>query len=289
MPSEAVTSRTTKTRSWTTVAIAVLALAIAIGGLFLPTPLPTNVHSPTVQKSTLNQITERGVLRVGYELYPPYTILEPESGKLTGFSVDLTAYIAKEAGWEVEWVRTTADTKIPDIQAGKFDVMTEPIFQTIARATRVGFTDPYSYFGDSAGIVRKGETRFSRIEDVNKTGITVAVRQGYTNQAFAIQNLPKATIRAVKVDDASQLFLEVVTGKADIALADLAQVKAFVAAHSGEVEARFVAPPPSSIPAGFMYRQGDFVFGNFLNSAIRYAESNGIIKGIKRKYDIADE
>jgi cyclohexadienyl dehydratase len=269
-------------------------LAVILSGLALLTALSSFVNTmrPAAPPQagggpgTLERIVQAKTLRVGYELYPPYTIKEPSTGKLTGFSVDLADYIAREAGWKVEWVQTSPDTKIPDLQAGKFDVMTEPIFRTIPRATRVTFTRPYAYFGDAAGLLKRGETRFKTVDDLNQKGVTIAVRQGYTDQTFATDNLPRATLRALKVDDVSQLFMEVIAGKADVALADLEQVKAFAAAHAGEVEARFADPAPSYIPAGLMLRQGDFAFYNFLNTSLEYMEANSVIARLNHKYAI---
>lgn len=269
--------------------LSIVALLIAIAGLFLPgDPKSTTVvdQDQAQEASTLRRVMQTRTLRVGYEGYPPYAMKDPATGKLSGFSVDLAEYIAREADWKVEWIQTSPETKITDLQAGRFDVMTEPIFRTIPRATRVTFSRPYAYFGDAAGIVRKGETRFNVIDDLNKPGVVVAVRQGYTDQTFASDNLPAATIRALKVDDVSQLFLEVITGKADVALSDLEQVKAFVEEHP-DVEARFVDPAPAYIPAGFMLRQGDFEFYNFLNAALDYAESNSVIARLNRKYGLS--
>jgi ABC-type amino acid transport substrate-binding protein len=265
--------------------IAVIALIVAIVGLFLPRM--DDRPSVGTTKSTLQRIMATQALRVGYEGYPPYTMKDPATGQLTGFSVDLAEYIAREAGWKVEWIQTSPDTKIPDLQAGKFDVMTEPIFRTIPRATRVSFSRPYAYFGDAAGIVRKGDTRFKVIEDLNKSGVTIVVRQGYTDQTYAADNLPAATLRALKVDDASQLFLEVITKKADVALADLEQAKSFAAKHPKEVKVLFADPAPSYIPAGLMLRQGDFTFYNFLNASLDYMEANGDLLRLNRKFGIS--
>jgi ABC-type amino acid transport substrate-binding protein len=275
----------TRPKQWA-LAIAVLALLVAVAGLFLPTRRDAP-SAGTTESSTLQRIMDSKTLRVGYEGYPPYTIKDPASGQLSGFSVDLAEYIAREAGWKVEWVQTSPDTKIPDLQAGKFDIMTEPIFRTIPRATRVTFSRPYAYFGDAAGLVRKGETRFKNVGDLNKSGVTIVVRQGYTDQTYASDNLPAATLRALKVDDASQLFLEVITGKADVALADLEQVKAFAAQHANQVEVRFTDPAPSYIPAGLMLRQGDFTFYNFVNASIDYMEANGDLSRLNHKFGIS--
>jgi ABC-type amino acid transport substrate-binding protein len=165
--------------------------------------------------------------------------------------------------------------------------MTEPIFRTIGRAARVTFSRPYAYFGDASGIVRRGEQRFKGISDLNAKGVTIVVRQGYTDEAFAVENLPEASLRVLKVDDVSQLFLEVISGKADIALADTEQVKAFAEVHASEVEARFTDPAPSYISAGFMLKQGDFSFYNFLNTSIDYVEANSVLSRLNQKYHLA--
>jgi len=268
-----------------TLTVAIFALALAAVGLFLPRTARDGVGQ-VQPESTLQQVVSRGVLRVGYEGYPPYTVTDPATGRLSGYSVDLAEYIAQQAGWRVQWIKTSADTKIPDLQAGRFDVMVEPIFQTIGRASRVTFSRPYAYFGDAVGVVRKGETRFQNIDDLNQPGVTVTVRQGYTDQEFAADNLPNAKVTALKVEDASQLFLEVIAERADVALADLEQARAFVAAHPTQVELRFTNPAPVYIPAGFMLRQGDFTFYNFINSSLGYAESNGVLRRLDRKYNV---
>ncbi len=286
MPSDIVTQATRIKRPFPLVAT--LALAVALVALFLSMAKVSPNGEPT-NGSTIAVINKSKILRVGYEGYPPYVVKDPATGKLSGFSVDLAEMIAGETGWKVQWIQTSPDTKIPDLQVGKFDVMTEPIFRTIPRATQVSFSRAYMFFGDAAAIVRKGEQRFQTIDDLNSPNVTVVVRQGYTDQTFATNNLPKATLKVLKVDDVSQLFLEVISGKADVALSDLAQVRAFASVHVKDVEARFVDPAPSYIPAGLMLRQGDFAFYNFLNSALDYLEANGDLARLNRKYGLSPE
>lgn len=267
----------------------IITFIIALVGLFMPRG--QQIQGPTTTTigttSTLSQIQKTKILRIGYEGYPPYTIKDPASGKLSGYSVDMAQHIAQEASWTIEWVQTGPDTKIPDLEAGRFDVMVEPIFRTIARATKVTFTRPYAYFGYAAGIVKKGEKRFQKIEDLNKSNVTVAVRLGYTDQTYADENLPLANRKAMNVNDIGQIFLDVIAGNSDIALADVEQVKAFAKEHSNQVDALFVNNPPALVPAGFMLRQGDFVFYNFLGSSIDYLESNGILDQLDKQYSVS--
>ncbi len=278
-----IASRTTKPK---VNYLLIITFMVAVVALFLP-------HVKQMQgpisgtESTLSQIQKTKVLRIGYEGYPPYTIKDPATGQLSGYSVDMANYIAKETDWTIEWIQSSADTKIPDLEAGRFDVMVEPIFRTIPRATRVTFTRPYAYFGYAAAIVRKGDLRFRKFEDLNRSDITIVLRLGYASQTYAEENLPLAKKRVMNVDDISQVFVDVLSGNSDIALADLEQVKAFAKEHSDQVDALFVENPPASVPAGFMLRQGDFVFCNFLNSAIDYLEFNGILDQLDKKYRVS--
>lgn len=262
-----------------------LAIILALVSFFFPRPNKTNINSNT--ESTLERIDKKKIMRIGYEGYPPYTIENPKTGKLSGYSVDMANFIAKEAGWQIEWIKTTADTKIIDLESDKFDLMAEPIFATIPRAARVTFTNPYAYFGDAAAVVKVNENRFNKIDDLNNKNITVAVRLGYSDQKFAEQNLPLANIKPMKVDDINQVFQDVVSGNSDVALADVEQVKKFSKEHTEIVKCLFCDNPPSLIGAGFILRKGDFTFFNFLNVSIDYLESNSILDNLDAKYSVS--
>jgi polar amino acid transport system substrate-binding protein len=185
----------------------------------------------------------------------------------------------------VEWIKTAPDTKIVDLKSGKFDVVATPIFQTVPRAREVAFTRPYVYMGSASGIVKKGDTRFSQFPDANKEGIIVAVRQGYAEEQYARKNLPKATINSMKVEDNSLVVLEVLSGKADLAIADTSQLMAFNREHPNETELVFVNPPPVVVPAGFIVRHGDFPMVSFLNAALDLMELDGVLDELASKYN----
>lgn len=237
--------------------------------------------------SALQKIQNSKIIRVGFEQYPPYTVKDPKTGEVSGYSIDMINYIVKQTGWKTKLIETTADTKVSDLQADKFDMVATPIYQTIPRAARVTFTRPYGYFGDAAGLVKKGDIRFKSINDLNNPDVTIAVVLGYTDQAFVEQNLPKANLKAMKVNDVSQVYADVLAGNSDIALTDAEQLKAFAAQHSSLVDVLFIDPPTATIPAGFMIRQGDFEFYNFLNTAIDYMEANKVLDNLDKKYNVS--
>jgi polar amino acid transport system substrate-binding protein len=254
-------------------------LILAFGMLVIASATPG-----AAAESTLAATKSSKVLRAGYELFPPFVSQDPNTQSVSGFSVDLMNMIAEEAGWKVEWIKTAPDTKISDLKGGKFDVVATPIFQSIQRAREVMYTRPYVYIGSATGIVRKGDTRFKSISDLNKPGVTVVVRQGLVDQSYAEKNLPNATVVAMRVDDVSLIVLEVLSGKADIAIADTSQMRAFQKAHSDQAELVFTDPPPIIFPAGFIVRHEDFEMVNFLNASLDLLEINGVLDDLARKH-----
>lgn len=260
---------------------------LAVAALYVSVSERSHTASPNAP-SSLTLIQETKVLRIGYELYPPYTSEDPNTHAISGYSVDVANAIAGAVGWRSQWVRTGPDTKIADLHMGRFDMMVEPIFETPQRAKEVGFTEPYAYFGYAAAIVRQNDSRFVTPSDLNRPEIRVVVRQGYTDEAWAQQNIPRATLRSMTVDDISLVFSEVVTGQADVALADVAQVNEFARAHPGAGRALWTVTAPAYVPAGFMLRQGDFAFSNFLNVSLAYLRANGVLARLDAQYGVAE-
>ena len=58
------------------------------------------------------------VVKVGTEgTYPPFTYRDPDTNELTGFDIEVIKAVAKEAGWDVEFVEATFDSIFPALDA----------------------------------------------------------------------------------------------------------------------------------------------------------------------------
>lgn len=233
---------------------------------------------------TLQKMIQEKRLVVGYAGYLPFLRRDPNTGVISGYSVDLLKAITDPLGVTIEWKETTWDNMKQDLLLGKFDIMVEPIFYTIPRATQVGYTRPYAYFGFGVPVVRKGENRFRRIEDFNDPKVKLAVTQGVTDQEFVARKLPNANIKLIPGNDISITLTEVLVGKADAAIADVPTVLQFLKVHPNEVEALFLDNPPAITPAGFLVRRDDIEFLNFLNTALLTLEAGGVFDQLETSY-----
>lgn len=236
----------------------------------------------------LERIDTKGELRAGYGVYPPYTQENPNTREVSGFSVDIIKQIAKELKCKVVWHRFNWNTMSADLKRGEYDVIADPIFQTIPRAREFAFTEPYAYFADGIAVVRKDESRFSSFDSLDQEGTRIAVGQGWASETLLRSRFTKATIIPVQTaTDLLQLFNEVVAGRVDVAVADAADAKRFVQEHPNEVKALFLDNPPAFMPAGFALRPDDREGAEFLTVCLRNLKATGVLEGIARRYDLS--
>lgn len=247
----------------------------------------TEAHVSGSAESALDRIKRTGVIRVAWTGYPPYTQKDAATGDVTGFSADLINRLVQLWGREVkiEWVETNWARMKVDLATGRFDVLVDPVFQTIPRALEACFTRPFGFFGYGIPVVRVDDNRFSKLDDFNKPEIKLAITQGVASHDFVKSRLAQATI--VTLPGTNDIPLtEVMLGKADASFADEPTVRRFLAAHGDKVKAIFLEKPPVHVAAGFMIPPGDPKWRDFLNTSLDFLENSGEIKLIARKHQV---
>jgi ABC-type amino acid transport substrate-binding protein len=263
------------------------ALLISLAA-FLRQPQLSNYGSPKSIAGLLERVEQNAELHAGYGVYPPYTQEDPNTKKVSGFSVDLIEQIGKELKCKVVWHRLNWNTMSADLKRGEYDVIADPIFQTIPRAREFAFTEPYAYFADGIAVVRKDDSRFAKFADLDREGVTIAVGQGWASETLVKTRFSKPKIVSVQTGtDLLQVFNEVAGGRADVAIADGADAERFVKEHPDTVKALWVDNPPAAMPAGFALRPDDAKGAEFLTVCLRNLESTGILDALARKYQVA--
>lgn len=278
-----------------TLGVALLSLVLAFVALVHRPSSPVRTTEETAVTTThlkqqdglLDRIENTGELHVGYGIYPPYTQEDPNTKALSGFSVDVIEQIGKELKCKVIWHRLNWNTMSADLKRGEYDVIADPIFQTIQRAREFTFTDPYAYFADGIAVVRKDEKRFKQLQDLDQPNITITVGKGWAEETLAKMRFNRPNIVSVQTaSDLLQVFNELVAGRADVAFVDGASAARFVKEHPNTVKALWLDNPPASMPAGFALRFGDSQSAEFLSVCLRNLRTTGVLESLARKYDI---
>jgi polar amino acid transport system substrate-binding protein len=186
----------TKRLYWLMAVLVVIPVFIAACGKVEPTPVP-----PVVYKVGTNAE------------YPPFENVN-EAGEIVGFDVDLLTAIAREAGFEFEWVNTRWDGIFVALQSGEFDAVISAATITDERAEIVNFSDPYFNAGQMIAV-REGETRIEGPGDL--AGKKVGVQLGTTGDIWLSEQTQAEVIR---FDENTLAFQALANGDIDAAVAD---------------------------------------------------------------------
>ena len=177
-------------------------------------------------------------LRIGYAVEAPYAFLG-EGGDVTGESPALAKLIAARIGVDrLDWVQTSFDMLLTDLELNRFDVVAAGMFVTPERAARVAFSRP-TFHAIQALLVRRGNPRnLKSYADAAATGgVTIAVVTGSVEERL-LSRLGMSGERLLQVPDAVTGKSAVATGIAD-GLALSSPTVRWMAAQdrSGEIEA----------------------------------------------------
>ncbi|MEM9048992.1 MAG: transporter substrate-binding domain-containing protein [Pseudomonadota bacterium] len=226
---------------------------------------------PAAAQSVVQEIQERGVIRVGMSTFVPWAMRD-KNGDLIGFEIDVAKKLAEDMGVEVEFVPTAWDGIIPALLAGKFDVIIGGMSITPSRNLTVNFTMPYA--NSSLGVMaNKGLAEGLDWPDgFNDTSVTFACRRGATPCIYIQENFPKATLR--QFDDDGQVEQEVLNGNAHAMLSSQPK-PAFAIFDNPEVA---YAPTTGKIEPNseaFALRKGDADALNYFNNWILLNRQSG--------------
>lgn len=233
------------------------------------------------RKSTLNDITQRGELRVGFEAgYLPFEMAD-KKGNFIGFDIDVAKEMAKAMGVKFVPVNTAWDGIIPALITKKFDILISGMTITQERNLKVNFADPYIIVGQTILLNKKHEGKVKSYKDLNDPKYTVTSKLGTTGEQAIKRLIPKANYKSFEVE--SEAALEVLTGKADATVYDLPFCATFMA-QQGEGNLIFLDEPFTYEPLAWAVRKGDPDFINWLNHFLRQMKNDGRYDRIYNKW-----
>ena len=256
-----------------------LALITAAALMIVPGVFADDIN--LAKKSTLNEIIERGELRVGFEAgYLPFEMAD-KKGNFIGFDMDVAKEMAKAMGVKFVPVNTAWDGIIPALITKKFDILISGMTITQERNLKVNFADPYIIVGQTILLNKKHAGKVKSYKDLNNPKYTVTSKLGTTGEQAIKRMIPKAKYKSFEVE--SEAALEVLTGKADATVYDLPFCATFMA-QQGAGKLIFLDEPFTFEPLAWAIRKGDPDFMNWLNNFLRQIKNDGRYDRIYNKW-----
>lgn len=230
---------------------------------------------------TMDQIEKTGKVKIGYrEDSVPFAFIDPKVGKQVGFSVDMAQLLAENLSKhfgkkiEIDPVTITTKTRIPMITNGTIDVEMGSTTYTQEREDVVDFSLTF-FFSETAFLVPK-DSPIKTLADL--TGQRLGGAQGTTNLK-AIEDLAKAgdfTPKAiVTVEGHAQGFLALKTGKIDAYSTDRSLLMGLASKDENPGAWRTTDFAIAYEPYGYLLREGNSDFRDFINNTILSAIKSG--------------
>jgi polar amino acid transport system substrate-binding protein len=236
------------------------------------------------EESILQKVQRTKVIHAAYIPYPPFVIVDPNTKEVSGYFIELMDEIVSRMGQDIqiEYEETTWGTMVVGVQSGKFDVVVSGIFSTIPRAMQVTFSRPVMLVGLSA-VARADDDRFATAEDLEQPGLKIAVTAGEVGHTYAQQYLPDAELTVMDTPDITRPMLEVLSGRADIGIADSMSVYNFVSAHPEQTKNLFAEKPLYLYGTGLMLPR-DLQWKDFIDQSISFLDYSGVLDELEGKY-----
>jgi L-cystine transport system substrate-binding protein len=225
----------------------------------------------------LDEVKQRGTLRIAVEgTYPPFNFKD-EQGKLTGFDVEIAEGIAAKLGVKPEFTTTEWSGILAGLQAGKYDVIVNQVAATEKRRETFDFSDPYVVSSPQL-IVRANETRkLATAGDLRGKKIGVGQGSNYADMARGIDGAEVKTYPG-----AAEYLQDLATGRIDVAINDsllipYLQQKTKLPVKAG---APLGAVETNAIP----FRKGNPKFKQAIDKALADMKADGSFVKISTKW-----
>jgi polar amino acid transport system substrate-binding protein len=237
-------------------AIVVVVLLISVAALM--------VYRTTIEDRSLVILRNTGKIRIGYAVEPPYAFLDGDTTVTGAFPEAAKAIVAALGIAEIRWIKTDFNDLIPELQAGRFDVIATGLYITKERAAVVDFSEPLLSVQQALLVQRHNPHALHSYADaLADVSITLAVVAGSAEERL-LRRMGLPIKQLLVVPDAHSGRQSVIMGLAD-GLALTAPTVHWMARHDLQTQLVSATPfqqPDAAYmaelgPCGFAFRQDD--------------------------------
>lgn len=233
--------------------------------------------------STLQRIQATGVLRVC--IWPDYygiTYRHPRDETLSGLDIDLSNELAKDLGVRLRYVESSFQRLIPDLEGDRCDVAMFAVAVVPQRKAALAFTQPYLQ-SDIYAIASRASRVVKRWEDIDQSGVVVAVQAGTSMEPVMREALKRARLLVVQPPATRERELE--SGRADVFMTDYPYSRRLL---DNADWAHLIAPPKPFhvLPYAYAIRRGDSAWLARLDEFVARIKRDGRLRAAAERHGL---
>lgn len=208
--------------------------------------------------------------------------MKTQKGDWIGFDIEMMKEFSKSISVELKMVQISFDGIIPALVSGKCDMIAAGMTVTPERKVMVSFSDPTYISGLSIAIknTEKNKAEYIDLASLDKNGIKIAVKTGYTGDIFLSKTLKNAQI--LKFDQDSDLVLAVMQGRANAFVSNSTYVDLMDKGNKN----KFIILPTKIVAEHFSVagRKDDLELMKSFNAFLKHWKESGGYNKTKKSY-----
>ena len=241
-----------------------------------------------ISQNTMEKVIESKELHVGYFIFEPTILKNPQTDSLEGVFIDMIEKIAKSISPNVKVIYhpTTLATFHTELNSNQFDICIGATFATPKRASIVAFTHPLFYCGYTGVTLKNNKEKFKSWASIDSPSVKIAVLQGSAiadliKSEFKSQN----NIKSFPGADATIPLAAVGSNQADVGLMNQITVFTYLREHPELVEIMGDKPLATTY-FSWSVRHNDIQWLNYINICIDYLINTGEMYSYEKKYSV---
>ncbi|MDO4643667.1 MAG: amino acid ABC transporter substrate-binding protein [Cardiobacteriaceae bacterium] len=238
-----------------------------------------NSKSASTDAPLLERINNKGIITVGTEgTYAPFTYHD-ESGKLTGYDVEVTRAVAKKLGVTVDFKETQWDAMLAGLDAKRFDIVANQVSLTSPeRQAKYDKSEPYSWSGPAA-LARQDDSRIHSWNDIKGLDAAQSLTSNYREMA------EKYGAKITGVDGMAQAIELVKQKRVDLTLNDHLAILDYLSKHKDSgLEIKLIADKSELQGSGLIFRKGEDAAVAKVSEAIIALKQDGTLKKLSEQF-----
>jgi ABC-type amino acid transport substrate-binding protein len=249
------------------------------------------VAAPVGAQSVLDEIKQRGELRVAGVLYRPLISPRP-NGEYVGLDVEVMKKMAADLRVKLNIINSEWATAVAGIETKKWDIV-PALCVTDKRKEVVDFVVSDITIGATLVTLASNPKGLTTLEAYNRPEVVFAVPAGAWSEAVAKEVAPKATFKAFGQSTSADLLQEVVAGRADAVVLDTPiQTTVARSVHGDKLRIVPGHEKPLDVRAcrvGYAYLKGDQKFGQYVESFLKNLKEKGDLATLYKQFMTAEQ
>ena len=218
--------------------------------------------SPLASADVLDNILERGTVRVGVAEFTPWTIRDA-NGELRGFEIDVANKIAADMGVTAEFKVYDWEDIIAAVQDNEVDIIAGGMAITPARALQVNFSRPLATSGIGIATNMRKTKNIKSLTELDEKDVVITVVSDTLAASVAQTFFGNASIKSYSTREPAEK--DVVEGRAHAYLATTPEVNFLALKNAAAVDVPMSEPLVAS-SEGLAVKKGEQQLLNFLDA-----------------------